>query len=87
MTLLRLAATRTAAAGRIPFIVRPASLATTTHRFYGGPPVKVQHYESGWTADGVSDDIKSIEKYSTQTFNKISQVVSANNAVQCNAMQ
>ncbi|KAG7356922.1 D-isomer specific 2-hydroxyacid dehydrogenase, catalytic domain containing protein [Nitzschia inconspicua] len=75
MALLRITATRTAL--RVPFIgtkattVVPASLSA---RCYSGHPIKVTHYESGWTADGVDDSIKGIEKYCTQTFNKISQV-------------
>jgi hypothetical protein len=86
MTLVRLAASRSA--GRFGHVGSKATTTTTTiqsniifpaslaARWYSGPPIQVTHYESGWTADGVDGSVKGIEKYCTQTFNKISQVVS-----------
>jgi hypothetical protein len=45
---------------------------SSTARWYTGPEIKVQHYESGRIVD---DTYKGTDKYCTQTFNKISQVV------------
>ncbi len=82
MTFFTLAARRATVA---PFGKLGATATKTTNpcfaafasRYYTGPPIKVAHYNEGWTADGVDDSVKGIEKYCTQTFNKISQVVSS----------
>jgi hypothetical protein len=44
----------------------------------GGPnvPISVGHYESGWKIDDIADFTKE-GKYHIQTFNKISEKVSA----------
>ena len=88
MTFLTLATRNASAASfrRLAAATTTTSTATTTtrptigvvaqQRWYSGPDVKVTHYEEGWTAGNVDDSIKGIEKYCTQTFNKISQVVS-----------
>jgi uncharacterized short protein YbdD (DUF466 family) len=84
MTLLRLASRTVCRVGGGPFSVVTTSRTTTISamaaggsvRGYLGRSIKVSHYEYGWTADDVDENIKSIEKYCTQTFNKISPVVS-----------
>ena len=78
MTLLTFSARRvtTASVSRISTTNSLPCVTTAFARHYSGAPIKVAHYEEGWTADGVGDEVKSIERYSMQTFNKISQVVS-----------
>jgi hypothetical protein len=46
---------------------------SNTFRFYTGPEIKVSHYEYGRELS--PDKIKEVDKYCTQTFNKISEVV------------
>jgi hypothetical protein len=86
MTLLNLAS-RTASRRRLGlttattstsavFKSYPASASVTARWLYSGPDVKVSHYEHGWKAENVDESVKNIQKYCTQTFNKISEVVS-----------
>jgi hypothetical protein len=47
-------------------------LPSLSARWYTGPQIIVQHYESGRT---VEDAYKGTDKYCVQTFNKISEIV------------
>jgi hypothetical protein len=85
MTFLRLAA-RTVGGGGPLFITSSkttnSAFASVSIRCYLGRSIKVSHYEFGWNADGVDETAKDIEKYCTQTFNKISQVVSKSSTIE-----
>jgi hypothetical protein len=78
MTLLRLATRTACRGGQLVASNRTTipAVNTVSLRWYLAPSVKVSHYECGWNADEVDDNVKNIKKYCTQTYNKISQVVS-----------
>jgi len=57
---------------------RPVPSSIHARTLTGGPnvPISVGHYESGWKIDDIADFTKE-GKYHIQTFNKISEKVSA----------